>query len=1229
MLLRRAGAKSDCFPLAPVDPAILNMAPDAPEGDRPDDLWDRAKPSGMPEVQKAAKSILFDLNCKEGDPRRYRRFARLARAFFDGRKRSVAVYASFWSTVAAWLNSWSLGPKTWISVAGAFCDALRDAEVAVVPLVADGSVPDHTLVDAIPLPHRPGSRSGTRAERRLFLWKGEAGRSLPLPSALRDAGRAVTAFEFPDQRLTDPNVLGASNLTRWEMLAELRQLPITLEHRAPTPLAPDPEEAASRQRDLIQFAAVLFQTRLGQQDGAPSSRLDDFGPAWRALSTGRADQELLAGRALATLFLPTVGGAWEPARQLTMDRVDRAGLGPLHDGVDVDAFLAFLGVTPQGSPVPLRLVEDGEHGVVEPVLTPPSLCAAGPAPKGLPPLRLVPRPGSGAHDGGAWWRSILSTWPSLLGPLVEEERAVRARSGIVRTDLLPALSEEPWFPVGGTRGAVPPCFASETPVVAPADLVLRRGDGGDSRYVPLVWSVAGGEDGHILEALGALRGLSRADLRSAGPRPARRLLRQLATIEPSRIEKRLDLVELFQLLIETLAATVEAGQDTGEPIPLLAMEGTTEDRALWERHLRWIGDDADPAWIPADQGVRELLRRYFPHVPLTACLLKPGTLQKWPWLARRALWVEAVVEDDGRRTPQSDELEELVRARLSEALPSLLALAEVSREYVASHSEAREGWAELRAGIQHAGSAWVRYQLHAEGLAEPPLRPGKDRLGEVVYVSGGPARVLFDTASDSADPPRLSDFASPVAEVVARNRAHGPTFRNALAAFEARHLDRLLDEDGARPLVPAWEEAFRPLSLDEQAGLRSRLAAALAAHGIAMLDPLLPILRLRRLGPDDLVPPATGWGTTTEAHLKEILASAGWTDAEERFRPGFACRELHREQWSRWLTPDRRRALAVARERLLLAPGAQEDTPSTESADDDLQGKVERDLDLVGFVPVEAAFSWLFRDVAKPDGLVPTALDHYLLDVVPRYRPVAAPPEPASRLGWTLRPVAGDAPVSRELAPETNEHRAARSEARGAIGLQAEQVVLAWVTSQTDLILRAILRPDDLEAAWATLLAAVPARGRARRAVETAKERWPDDSMALAKALHVSQVWGSAGFDVLGLEAREDGQVVAARYEVKGLPAEDGPVQVHLSHNELATFRSIRCGAPAALKARYQGIWRLIGVEPERRAPHGRLVDLTERLEPFAPRDGGVLRDLWKEGATAGEIVIEVLRPAT
>ena len=378
--------------------------------------------------------MLFGDAYEWDDTRCYRRWAELAARFFGtepGPGVARRAYDLFWQATGKWLERAVINKPTQFGhrhhyaerCVGALVQALRDSRARVVPLVTDGPTAAEEVVGrAFPAPDRREERDGGgRLQYRLFFRPSEEaqGHPLDLPQAVLERGRAVTSYPLgADLAGMSPKIFGAAEFSRWEILADLRQLPSALGLWTPaTFLSPE------KHLDVLAFVAQLYAIRLRGNESPQESRAH-YGWGWRGDLKHTSDTSGRAGRALATLFLRTTEGMYEPARQLSADRVERTWLAPLAErvpGLDLDGFLYFLGVSPISD---LLLVEDGQKGVVAACAAPPTLTDAdGPSGK----LELVVRAPTEALA-----ERLTRAWPELE-PIVQAENEGRLKLGFRAT----------------------------------------------------------------------------------------------------------------------------------------------------------------------------------------------------------------------------------------------------------------------------------------------------------------------------------------------------------------------------------------------------------------------------------------------------------------------------------------------------------------------------------------------------------------------------------------------------------------------------------------------------------------------------------------------------------------------------------------------------------------------------------------------------------------------------
>ena len=1192
-------------------------------GGRRHDLWRLLTPSAIesPFVDHLQRLLFDSERFERNDPGRYRRWADIAQRFFgqDGPLK-LKDFDAFWGASRFWLSRTLKSEphtKKWRQAAVALCDALRHVAARVAPLVEQRDYEDLLAEDWIPLPDRLSSGE-TGARERLYVRRGQtdesAGDALHLPRALLDARRAVTSYTFPGGFADDElRPTGTIAFERWALLQEMRQLPNDSASIAPNAasLATEPAEAADRQREILRFAAELFSIRLGGR--SPQDDRVRYRPGWRTLDEERfagSQDELRAGRAVATLFLPTAAGAWEPARQLHRGEVSSEWCSMLADevpGLDTEAFLVFLGVVPEGG---LVLVEDGAQGIMPPRSLPPTLADAGHG--ALPDLKLLPKAAGteGSHVPSA--EQILRSWP-WVERIVREESETAGR----RMNVAGALGEQPWLTSSANDVLRPIGSRNTAPFFAPRNLVI---DPETDRRASVLWRLRKTSPfAPIAALLGAVESLSAEVLERDGAEPARRLLAQLQDLDLDVVGRdptaRQSLVDLFQAIFDAIAQSMPADVP---PVPLLTFARDGEAVPLTERKLLW-SCPSDEAWIAADNATRESLRRFFPELPLVTATRSRTQLG---WLRRREAQIKWTVLYEGARAGVDHAGARIVRARIDAVLPELLALAEVERLKPEGINvpEVRDRWRQLQ--FHWVENAYVEVRAEIGGGVRGPKEWLRDTRDDVLLLDK--TTLLFDTQPGEPVPRRVSLFGESLGQALVNNRAVGKLWTNALSVLESdlengqKWFEEMLLKLGAWAMASAYRRQLRPLSEEAVDHLRRRTEDALAAIGSALADPAIDLDRLRCLGPLDLLEPQGGWGILDEEGVNRCFAGIAHSDEERAFEPRFACSDWHERKWKAFCEEDHR-AERLRDLVIMNTPG-----------DDEMVGK-ERDqlcvnltnglsafakerFPYIDFRPDEVAWDWLEEQMGSlPDALVPHR--HRPVDAVlpphERYQPVQKL-ETAGELHWRPRPVPTRGPTKKEMAPAGDDYYLDQEIARARAGSQAEAAFLGWVERTTQPLLGLA---DG--AGWKLLFDAVAPGGKVQKRLIAAQE----GRMTLQEALHISRVWGSAGYDLLGLEPAGAGAKVV-RYEVKGISGRGQSAVVHVSPNELAVFQRVaRNGGTQPDEPRYRGNWKLIAVMPD-----GRAADLTEQLAPLLDPGNSPLRILGDRGFEADGIMVWIDR---
>ena len=1223
----------------------LHPDPDGPEGTpsheitfsgrhlrHRDDIWRFLDPgTGLADLERTADPIRRLLVARisvhlfgKSDLRQvdtWRTWASLARACFDGTPRPTHTYREFWAATLHWIQTcWPQGYNAEPRKAGLAClRALREAGATSVPITAHSGSEDHSFPaerGVVPPEPTPGGieAGGARRADTLFQIVGDDEGDLAgveVPRAVRERGREVTAWRFHSWfhgQSQTPHLAGTSPFRRATLLRELGQLTgrspgSTLARRAR--LADDAVEARVKQLDLLTFAARLFvlPVRTVQRDLTFAN--DRWPPGWRALSTGKRDQMVPAGRALSTLFLPCTDGLWRPARQCHREHIAPDFLDELMSAVPelleadaLDRFLGFLGVCVWKGR--LLLVEGGADGVVPPQPLPPSL--VDPPTGQTTGLQVV------LGVRGALGDVPCDDVPIAIDPETTRERVLDAwatwlpsftasADQLERSDVAITLGATQWYPSGEDRARPPTGLANPPHAVAPVDvLFVARGD---PRITQCTWRASPDRaEEECLRALGArnLEGVLR------DPERAVALVRALATRypDPGELERApqvtLGLTELCNAALVSLAQHSEHGWPAD--LPLLTQLPDRGSRGLGMRQLAWRGPG--DVWVAQDNTDKNLVKTLFPEVPLLTASLGPRQIEGTP-LAGRLLSLQheicTDVEAEIHHAPG-------VTAELDRVLSRLLALAHISRAHagVVDPGDVRSRWSNTR--IERAHDVWRRWWISGHpqlGTREPRRGLFNDVMGAVQRhekrVVG--SRILFDVEGEASRPP-LAYFAGALAEALIDGSVEAD-WQAALSEVDAEpnvpfpgpRLEAWLGRRGVeRPLVEHYEQQLRPLSEAQLLAHRHKVAAALHTIGLALATPEWTVLRGSLLRPEDLVGGST---VLVEDEVRDALRQVSWSGVEEPFAVDFACTADHAEQWRSWLEAHKRRIRV-----LRYAHDARSEQERPRDADL-LRGPLAIELDDLGrrtwhrvrMSPDEVVAAWLGRAGPVDEWLPPLRG----FQAVSALRAVSVAPVPLRH----------DRAAATEHGAYDEEGERRAAERRAAKGLGAEEVFADWVCAST----AAIVETQGPEA-WDALRSALHPGKRMWRLFEEAQRDGVPD---LRELLHVSKRWSSAGFDVLGLELIDD-RPEPVRYEVKAVGSGTGAVRVFLSLNELNVLRGTQAGNEPRFE---RGRWVLVGVGED-----GDAVDLTPSVQPLVADEGDELASLARKGVLPDGVQVVV-----
>ncbi|MDL0131471.1 hypothetical protein PNP59_11080 [Halobacterium salinarum] len=1218
-----------------ITPDAVEHAPAGiePDSERPD-LWYFLNPgfakskAGEIAVEHLAQ-LLFDPECGRKDPAKYALWAQFVAGYFDQRDRwPEETYRSFWTAVLEWVDYlWHTQSrsKTWREVAEAMCDALREKDAAVAAIVEDGGHPEG--VEAVPLPATadPVAEGGQpeRKDRAVFVRTADDGR-LALPTALQADDRAVTTYEFPSVLYEDsPNALGATPFNRWAVLSELRQLPNSLDGWSYDPLVPpgdDNADAGDRQRELIRFAAQLYRLETGGSQDPPATT-DAYDTGWR-MRNEFSPNARRAGRALATLFLPTTDGKWEPARQLTRDRVDVDHLGTAADEVDIESFLAFLGVAPPAPEdgVQLTLVEGGPDGRVDARSRPPTLAAAG---RGLPDATLgdLPSTEEPASDPHAWQRSLQAAWDDWLEPLATLEReALESEELTSRTSLCDTLGNRPWVPVAAgddTTGVAPPEPDQDPPAaVSPEDVTLHVPQ--QTQYPTLLWSLTTTADAAVmLRQLGAIAGLDEDILQANSAAPAFRLLETLRALDPSSIadpRRQQTLVNLFDRILN---AVVEGDSTNRGATDLWLLTHRRADAdegavALAERHLSWRSLD-EPGWVAGTPADQEMMRRYFPTVPLVAGTVPPQSLEQYPPLADRAVRVDRTVHSDPPGGVH-DDAAEAVADQFGSLAPQLLALADATRPFDIDLETVADHWSPDR--FRHADNVWreVTATLAGETRTEQELENEHGRA----LITGDDYRTIIFDSEDETRYPSLDTYGEPLAELLLEDQGRevGDLFARALqiVASEDMSLAAFVDSKGATPLVDTYERVFDQLTDEERELLRDATAAALDAEDITLTTDA--VTHLRRLTPRDIEVPDSR-RALTESDINNALNAVTLPETRdwEWYRPHFQCYETHTSEWQSWFADHEDQLVAYL---LTIVHRGGLGDYDTETLTDQLNTYVrDNECAKVTFQPEVAVVNWLDSlplDIEASEIPAPESLKTEFDAHSATFNPIQEIKD-ITDTEFTEKSPEPATPSTKGGGVFNLEADTEKKRTQMAYGQEAEDVARTDIVDRTVDALKTVQdSPDpvltvqgtevtDVEDVIDVLCWPFYDGGVTETHVREHLKEYAatGDPEALGDALHISNVWDGAGFDLIGLEFVNE-RLQPVRYEIKALSGNLSEAKAYLSKNQYAMYQAVHDDEQD--DQALAGEWRLQGVTES-----GVAYDLTNSLAALPDDALAALRD--------------------
>lgn len=1210
--LQRAGLSTEVIEWSIIKPAEVEHKPVVGDSEPSVNFWRHVDPTkggspGASVVIDHAETLLFSEGGTQ-ESERFSNWAALAAEFFRTREEwPLRTYREFWEASLGWIDricTYKTRGENWRKVALALCDALREEAAPVAPIVLDADADPTTPIEAVPLPPRRENvgRGGhlERSERELFLRSPNLPQA-PLPSILRKRNRVVTTFDFPaDLKGTNPNPLGTRDFNRWELLSEVRQLPNSLTGWTYEPISDEnPDKAAECQRELIEFAVELYQLDTGSNQQSPAED-SGFTVGWR-VSNDISENQFRAGKALATLFLPTDGDKWQPARELHVDEVDRVRLGDLPDDLDLEQFLEFLGVSrsPPNDGACLRLIEGGPDGIVGKVDMPPIPTEAG---RGSVDVSFEPTPGAGKVDEYGWRKSLRQAWDDWLADLLQLEKQSRFEDEDdtpVRTDFFAALRDREWYPVGDDAADPPVDAGADSKGIAPGRLALVSGK--QTQLPRVIWSLnrkINETDTAILKEVGAVPGLDPETLRDNNAQAAFRLLTQLQERKIERIcEDPRDLQALERMFDRILRAIVRSDElGRVEDLSVLITTGDQDDTTL-----RWASDLED-VWIPESAQDREIVCEHFPSEHCVVASVPKRQLSDYPPLAEKSINVDRIVRAMPSEGKASDEAKEL-QSRIKEAIPELLALVEATTQIEIDTGFVMDRWhPKVTRECDN-----VYEEIHVSFGENPPrsVERMKETGGEVVVQSGDQPRMFFDH-DDENQPPPIPDFGEALATVLLGDKGGQveSLFARALTARfdEESNLQRLVDRKGANSYVERFRVEFSPLDEAERSRLLDATAAALSELNI-QLNVHSPA-SIRDLSPADLDLRNASDGVT-EQEVKGVLTDIDLPTTREWdwFRPRFTCYKTHKRRWEDWLDKHSEQLIPYLEE-LLVDQGIEDATASSIRNDLDKYTRKEQ-CPQVEFNPAVAVKKWLQQFESLTE--IPAAEE--ILNEArrreKRFDEVGTIVKGDEE--FTPQPLDQPTPLEKETGRISRTDAIQETQAKMRVGEDAEEAVINQVVAETIESIEQAVEAGTVanrEAGLKRLRWALPDDGVTVERVDEACAAYMSDrdSANLADGLHVSQAWDGAGFDIIGLQYK-DGELVPVRTEVKAI-SDDPPVSVHLSTNQLSVYEKVELEDSSPI--RYRGQWRLVGVKPS-----GTAHDLTAFLEDLPE---SALHKLWERG---------------
>lgn len=901
----------------------------------------------------------------------------------------------------------------------------------------------------------------------------------------------------------------------------------------------------ARQHEQLLLAALQLATETQAHGGLGSilerCRREPGGPAWRlrGLKDGKPRELLKVGAALSALHVPVLGGGFHPAGTTTAPPQEAlAALGdqpwpwPILDAARM-ALLLPTGAALEDACLLLGICQGPLlSGQDEVALDRWEELQAGAAPlrRGLAIAALL-------------------TWEKHIGAFLGDGGAERPWAG----DLTRSLERTAWIPVTlpGIAGRIDQPTDSNTEFVAPRDLWLQLIVGGFravQHFLPVLMVNSYREKPKWAQQLGVA-----AIGEDAAPERLIDALRRLHTM-PVRLQHARALEDVYVRLVRALPT------ETQQDIPILVRQRGGPARWLAEGEKAWFDDGEYTAHLIA-----------FPAAAIWVVRREKAELA-----TRRGLLPFRPKLTAGHAGDSDPAQSAALLRRLNRALPDLFAAAHLARVRTTFEPERVAERADMLS-IEHYGKVWIDVEF--DGHRQ---RMGFDSPGDVFLLPGLPPRLLFDGAAKDL---RLTDASVQLSEALCQSRAFADSFARALAAWDQaageddvpgpvgrlRHDLGVSDDDidhwrrtiaesrlssetreqwvdqvrqalvtfgevdssklhlGSEVTAATWQSVSMPMATEEQ--IRNQLRATLSGSALEAHVPIVNIAASHRV--------SLAQAQRLDA-LYPLLADHFAGLPQEKWT------EQRREELLARLQAE---SLTTAETEALRCLGCRADALLRKRL-----GLIEASLDPTSLNATQRELAMNF------------VKGHLLINRLPSAEPSVAssPWHTTVNVDRSLHPLGEDEYLQR-----------ARRSARG--GRVGEEAVLRAALAEAKQWIR-----SDQAGFFSALREALRLVASQDDIAKHAKTVDAVGEPGLENLLHISKVWGNAGFDVLVPDfAAKKFKLV----EVKRV-ASLSFVELFLSENERARALHYRAGGVP---------WHLWVV-----ASDGQLSDVTTVIEQFA-----------------------------